>query len=71
MPIYEYECNKCGEEFERLVFGRAEVRCPACDSDDVRKKFSVFGMSGVERPFAGTNSSGCSTCSSSSCKTCH
>ncbi len=70
MPIYEYRCDKCGEEFEKLVFGTTEVECPKCNSKEITKKFSVFGMSGVEKPFAGT--SGCSTCSSSSaaCKTC-
>lgn len=67
MPIFEYKCNKCGEDFEKLVFGNQTILCPKCDSDDVRKKFSVFGMSGVENP----GSSGCSSCSSSSCKTCH
>ena len=68
MPIYEYECRDCGEEFEKLVFGTQKVTCPKCDSKDIKKKFSVFGMSGVEKPFAGT--SGCSTCSRSSCSSC-
>jgi putative FmdB family regulatory protein len=66
MPIYEYKCSKCGQEFERLIFGNQKVNCPNCESGDVKKKFSVFGMSGVEDPA----SSGCSSCSSSSCSTC-
>jgi putative FmdB family regulatory protein len=71
MPIYEYTCTECGKEFEKLVFGNASVKCPECESEEVKKKFSVFGMSGVEKPFAG-NSSGCSTCTSSrsSCSSC-
>ncbi|NOX21354.1 MAG: zinc ribbon domain-containing protein [Nitrospirae bacterium] len=70
MPIYEYKCNSCGAEFEKLVFGATEVHCPECDSTELTKKFSVFGMSGVEKPFAG--SSGCSSCSSSGsgCSSC-
>jgi putative FmdB family regulatory protein len=66
MPVYEYICNKCGEEFEKLVFGDREVVCPACAAADVKKKLSVFGMSGVERQ----TSSGCSSCSSGSCSSC-
>jgi len=31
MPIYEYRCDLCGEEFEELVFGSSpEVNCPKC-----------------------------------------
>ena len=67
MPIFEYKCNACGEDFEKLVFGKQGVKCPKCGSDDVRKKFSTFGMSGVQNP----GSSGCSSCSSGSCSTCH
>jgi putative FmdB family regulatory protein len=65
MPIFEYKCSKCGKEFEKLIFGNQKVACPGCGSDDVKKKFSVFGMSGVDNP-----TSGCTSCSSSSCKSC-
>jgi len=70
MPIYEYICNQCKEEFEKLVFGNKSVECPKCQSGDITKKFSVFGMSGVEKPHAGT-SSGCTSCSKGSCSSCH
>jgi putative FmdB family regulatory protein len=71
MPVYEYKCMKCGEDFEKLVFGSQEVTCPACDSNNITKKFSVFGMSGVEKPFAGTSScSSCNTGKGSSCSSC-
>ncbi|MEW6675887.1 MAG: zinc ribbon domain-containing protein [Nitrospirota bacterium] len=69
MPIYEYKCNNCGEDFERLVFGNQKVNCPKCSSDDIKKKFSTFGMSGVEKPFAGSSLS-CTSCSKSTCSTC-
>ncbi|MEJ2183085.1 MAG: zinc ribbon domain-containing protein [Nitrospirota bacterium] len=69
MPIYEYRCGSCGHDFEKLVMGSQSIACPACGSEDVRKKFSVFGMSGVEKPFAGS-SSGCGSCSKSSCSSC-
>ncbi len=67
MPIFEYKCNACGEDFEKLVFGNQSVKCPKCNSQDIRKKFSTFGMSGVQN----AGPSGCSSCSSGSCKTCH
>ncbi len=66
MPIFEYICKKCGQEFEKLVFGNQKVTCTKCNSSDVQKKFSVFGVSGVENP----TSSGCSSCSSGSCSSC-
>jgi putative FmdB family regulatory protein len=69
MPIFEYKCSSCGEDFEKLVFGSAEVRCPKCDSGEVKKKFSTFGMSGVEKPFAGSDP-GCTSCSKSTCSSC-
>jgi putative FmdB family regulatory protein len=69
MPIYEYICNKCGEEFEKLVFGNKTVNCQKRSSDDVKKKLSLFGMSGVEKPFSGS-SSGCTSCSKTSCSSC-
>jgi putative FmdB family regulatory protein len=70
MPIYEYKCNSCGEDFEKLIFGNQKVSCPKCNSNDIKKKFSVFGMSGVEKPFAGTSSAACTSCSKSTCSTC-
>lgn len=70
MPIYEYRCNACKEDFEKLVFGNRAVECPKCSSAEVSKKLSVFGMSGVEKPFAGASSTGCTSCSKGSCSSC-
>ena len=66
MPVFEYTCGKCGLEFEKLVFGGQKVICSVCGSEDVKKRFSLFGMSGVEHPV----SSGCTSCKTSSCKSC-
>lgn len=45
MPIYEYRCRGCGKDFEKYVAraGNA-VACPSCESGDVSRKLSVFGM---------------------------
>jgi putative FmdB family regulatory protein len=71
MPIFEYKCDGCSKEFEKLVSGvNPETSCPECNSKNIKKKFSVFGMSGVEKQISSSGSS-CNTCSSSSCSTCH
>lgn len=69
MPIFEYKCCKCSEEFEKLVFGGRDVACPKCNCMDVKKKFSVFGMSGVEHQTS-SGGSGCASCSSGACSSC-
>lgn len=48
MPIYEYQCVDCGEEFERLVrsmFSKDTITCPTCGSDHVAKALSLIGAS--------------------------
>lgn len=48
MPMYEYECNKCKETFEKLVSARERdagtVACPACGSNDVKRLLSTFAV---------------------------
>jgi putative FmdB family regulatory protein len=45
MPIYEYRCRGCGGDFETYVHtAAAAVACPACASDNVMRKLSVFGL---------------------------
>ena len=46
MPIYEYRCRGCQQDFERYVASprAADVACPECQSGDVMRKLSVFGM---------------------------
>jgi putative FmdB family regulatory protein len=66
MPIYEYECNQCGESFEKMVrFSEADLIpvCPKCSGKDTHKKISLavsFGATGL-----GTISSSGSSCGSS------
>jgi putative FmdB family regulatory protein len=42
MPIYEYACQACGEQFETLVRSGTQPRCPQCQSTTLDKKLSVF-----------------------------
>lgn len=47
MPIYEFICNKCGNEFEELVkSSESKVRCPRCNSTKIDKCFSTFSSAG-------------------------
>ena len=41
MPIYEYCCVRCGTEFEALVLGKTEPRCPSCESQDIERVLSL------------------------------
>jgi putative FmdB family regulatory protein len=48
MPIYEFTCGKCAEDFETLVRSsewKGEVECPSCGSEKVDKRWSVFAAS--------------------------
>ncbi|HEK85627.1 MAG: FmdB family zinc ribbon protein [Candidatus Saccharicenans sp.] len=71
MPIYEYICLKCQHRFERLVSANSEEKiiCPHCQSDQVKKLISSFGIGGGGSRLK-NSSGGCSSCSSSSCSTC-
>ena len=45
MPIYEYTCKECKNEFEELVSSDKADNplCPDCSSEHTEKKMSVFG----------------------------
>ncbi|MCU0640213.1 MAG: zinc ribbon domain-containing protein [Candidatus Krumholzibacteria bacterium] len=60
MPIFEFECGKCGNRFEELVPSSCqEVECPACGSLDTRKQISPFSsMSGWKSGGSGCSSGG-------------
>ncbi len=47
MPIYEYRCQDCGEEFEELTLssnGAGTVQCRLCSSRRVKKMLSAFAV---------------------------
>ncbi|MBF0608720.1 MAG: FmdB family zinc ribbon protein [Candidatus Magnetobacterium sp. LHC-1] len=66
MPIYEYLCNNCNQNVELLVYGNRQVSCPHCGSSEMKKKMSMFGVSGVDRQVK----SDCGGCRKTSCSTC-
>ncbi|MCX5866988.1 MAG: zinc ribbon domain-containing protein [Proteobacteria bacterium] len=76
MPIFEYLCLGCENEFEELVLsskvGESGIACPKCQSPRVQKLLSGFHArsrnSGGEA--RSLSSGGCSSCSSSNCAHC-
>lgn len=71
MPIYEYTCKKCGNEFEVIVFGDDKPCCPACGAKNPKKNMSSFGFSaGHKFKSSGGSGSSCSGCSSPNCSSC-
>lgn len=58
MPIYEYQCSKCGHEFEALIRNRSDIpsQCPGCGAPKPAKAFSSFAVS------APATASQCETC---------
>ena len=45
MPLFEYRCQACHEQFELLIRGTAVPACPTCGSTAVEKILSVFAVS--------------------------
>jgi putative FmdB family regulatory protein len=49
MPLYEYQCRKCGQTFE-LLRGMKDaddrLKCPHCRSTKVERQFSSFAAGG-------------------------
>jgi putative FmdB family regulatory protein len=42
VPIYEYECRHCGQQFEFLVRpGGDEPACPKCQSTELERLLSI------------------------------
>jgi len=62
MPLFEYNCRKCGHEFEALVIGTRTPACPKCKSEDLEKRVSSLGFAGAGvSSFGGRSSGGCGT----------
>jgi putative FmdB family regulatory protein len=66
MPLYEFRCDDCEEEFEKLVRSASavsEVNCPSCGSPKVIKRMSSFAAAygGSRSPYGSSSSSECST----------
>ena len=45
MPIFDYRCRGCGQEFELIVLKTTVVACPACEGQDLEQLLSGFAVS--------------------------
>lgn len=72
MPIYLYQCQECGEKFEKLILpGRdEEPRCIKCGGHKLNKLPASFRLSGGNSDSASGSGFSCSTCSGGDCSTC-
>jgi len=82
MPIFEYVCKRCKNQFEELVFGQDELPvCPSCGSTKTEKLMSCCrskvggGHDTDSAPVASASPApsggGCAGCSGGSCSSCH
>lgn len=66
MPLYDYTCQKCGQQSEILVRAEGTPSCPSCGSEKMLKSLPLVtshtrdanGASASPRPSGGCGS-GC------------
>jgi putative FmdB family regulatory protein len=57
VPIYEFECDDCGERFEELMgAGAGAPACPSCGSTATRRLLSPVSPPGRQPRGAGVRS---------------
>ena len=64
MPIYRYDCNSCGQQFETLVRSSETPSCPSCESSDLTRQLSLIASPAKSAGDAPAWDSGgsCGTC---------
>ncbi len=65
MPIYEYHCKTCGNNFELMLrfseAGNYQI-CPNCNDNQTHKKLSSFAaLGGMNSSTAGNSGSNCNS----------
>ena len=63
MPIFEYKCQDCGAQFEKIVSSSSSsVLCGTCESPNVHKLLSVFAVSTRSGSGASFDAGPCKSC---------
>ena len=62
MPIFEYTCQRCSQEFEAIVQPGGSTRCPACGATRLSKRLSVFAVVGTGDVRSREPGGPCGTC---------
>ena len=72
MPIYEYVCRDCGEQFEWLSRDGEKPSCPSCGQESLTKQLSLpaahtAGQNTPECPAKEAGACGVSDCCGNDC----
>ena len=69
MPIYEYICDECKTQFEKIVINKQqEISCPKCASKKATIQLSVFATAnGSSTPSSGFSGGGGGSCCGGGC----
>lgn len=54
MPVYSFNCRKCGEEFTKLVRtvnAREDIKCPHCGSQELQQLFRPFNYVKITKKY--------------------
>lgn len=62
MPIYEYSCRACANQFEALVRSSETPECPTCHGTALDRQLSVFAAHTASAPVRATSPGACGTC---------
>jgi putative FmdB family regulatory protein len=46
VPLFDFECQACGEHFEELVANGESTQCPSCGSERVERRWSPVAPAG-------------------------
>jgi putative FmdB family regulatory protein len=68
MPIFEYLCDDCGTQFEKLVRNGAsnDVLCPSCGESHLTTQLSTFA---AHSHGSGSSNEALPSCASGMCQT--
>ncbi len=73
MPIYEYICQDCRNEFEiirPMSQADAPMACAQCGGENIKRKISVFYAESGGKAVAGASAPSCGSCSAGDCSSC-
>jgi putative FmdB family regulatory protein len=73
MPIYEYICLDCENEFELLramAQADAGMACSECGGEKIKRKLSVFFAESGGKAVSGMTEPSCAGCESGNCSHC-
>jgi putative FmdB family regulatory protein len=63
MPIFEYKCQDCGAQFEKIITSSSRsILCAKCESPNVDKLLSVFAVAKGSRAATAFDAGPCRTC---------